>query len=176
MTDLICLAKIVAAHGIQGEVKIKTFTLAPKDVLSYGALSNIEGTRFFELTFKGLQKGLLRVKIKGVETRNDAEGLVGTELFISRDKLPDLEENTFYQADLIGMDVLDIKTNSKIGKVVGIFNFGAGDILEIKIDGVKQTEMLPFNDDYVPSVDVKNKTVSVAFRAMNYQPEDESDA
>ena len=94
MTDLICLAKIVAAHGIQGEVKIKTFTSAPKDVLSYGALSNKEGTHFFELTFKGLQKGLLRAKIKGIETRNDAEGLVGTELFISRDKLPDLEENT----------------------------------------------------------------------------------
>ena len=176
MTDLICLAKIVAAHGIQGEVKIKTFTSAPKDVLSYGALSNKEGTHFFELTFKGLQKGLLRAKIKGIETRNDAEGLVGTELFISRDKLPDLEENTFYLADLIGAKVLDINTNTQTGKVVGIYNFGAGDILEIKIDGVKQTEMIPFNDDYVPSVDIKNKTVSVRFTSMNYQPEDESDA
>ena len=170
------MAKIVAAHGIQGEVKIKTFTLTPKDVLSYGALSNKDGTRFFELTFKGLQKGLLRAKIKGVETRNDAEGLVGTELFISRDKLPDLEENTFYLADLIGAKVLDINTNSKIGEVVGMYNFGAGDILEIKIDGVKQTEMIPFNDNYVPSVDIKSKTVSVAYRAMNYQPEDEGDA
>ena len=176
MANLICLAKIVAAHGIKGEVKIKTFTLAPKDVFSYGALSNKEGTRLFELTFKGLQKGLLRAKIKGIETRNDAEGLVGTELFISRDKLPELQNDTFYQADLIGADVLDAKTASKIGKVVGIFNFGAGDILEIKFDDVKQTEMLPFNNDYVPNVDVQNKTVSVWFTSMNYQPEDEDNA
>jgi len=176
MTDLICLAKIVAAHGIRGEVKIKTFTLSPKDVFLYGALSNIEGTRFFELTFKGLMKGLVRVQIKGVNTRNDAESLVGTELYVSRDKLPELQDDTFYQADLIGADVLDAKTASKIGQVVGVYNFGAGDILEIKFDGVKQTEMLPFNSSYVPNVDVKNKTVSVAFTSMNYQPEDEDNA
>lgn len=176
MANLICLAKIVAAHGIKGEVKIKTFTLAPKDVFSYGALSNKEGTRLFELVFKGLAKGLVRVQIKGVTTRNDAENLVGEELFISRDKLPELQNDTFYQADLIGADVLDAKTASKIGKVVGIFNFGAGDILEIKFDDVKQTEMLPFNNDYVPNVDVQNKTVSVWFTSMNYQPEDEDNA
>ena len=176
MTDLICLAKIVAAHGIRGEVKIKTFTLAPKDVFSYGALSNIDGTRFFELVFKGLMKGLVRVQIKGVNTRNEAESLIGEELYISRDKLPELQNDTFYQADLVGADVLDVKTASKIGHVVGVYNFGAGDILEIKFDDVKQTEMLPFNSGYVPSVDVKNKTISVAFRSMNYQPEDEDNA
>ena len=176
MTDLICLAKIVAAHGIRGEVKIKTFTAMPKDVFSYGALSNIDGTRFFELIFKGLMKGLVRVQIKGVNTRNEAESLVGEELYISRDKLPELQNDTFYQADLVGADVLDVKTASKIGHVVGVYNFGAGDILEIKFDDVKQTEMLPFNNSYVPSVDVKNKTIGVAFRSMNYQPEDEDNA
>ena len=176
MTDLICLAKIVAVHGIKGEVKVKSFTLTPKDVFSYGALSNKDGTRFFELVFKGLNKGLLRVQIKDVNTRNEAESLVGTELFVNRDKLPELQDDTFYQADLIGAAVLDAKTSSKIGKVVGIYNFGAGDILEIKFNDVKQTEMLPFNSSYVPNVDVKNKTVSVAYTSMNYQPEDEDNA
>lgn len=176
MTDLICLAKIVAAHGIKGEVKIKTFTREPRDVLRYGALSNKDGTRFFELVFKGLTKGLLRVQIKGVNTRNDAESLIGEDLFVKRDKLPELQDDTFYQADLIGAAVLDAKTASNIGEVVGIYNFGAGDILEIKLSGVKQTEMIPFNNVYVPCVDVENKTISVEFTSMNYQPEDEGDA
>ena len=176
MTDLICLAKIVAAHGIKGEVKIKSFTKEPCDVLRYGALSNKDGTRFFELVFKGLAKGLMRVQIKGVSTRNDAENLIGEELFISRDQLPALDDDVFYQADLIGADVLDDKTSSKIGKVVGIYNFGAGDILEIKFDDMKQTEMLPFNESYVKNVDVQNKTLTVAARAMNYQLEDEDNA
>lgn len=176
MTDLICLAKIVAAHGIKGELKVNSFTSAPKDVFSYGALSNKDGTRFFELTFKGFHKKLLLVQIKGVNSRNDAESLIGTELYISRDKLPELQDDTFYQADLIGSDVLDDKTKNKIGTVVGIYNFGAGDILEIKFDAFKQSEMIPFNSSYVPNVDVKNKKVFVAFTSMNYQPEDEGNA
>lgn len=173
MTNLICLAKIVAAHGIKGEVKLKSFTNAPKDVFGYGMLSNKDGTRFFELVFKGFLKELLRVQIKGVDTRNDAESLVGTELFVARDKLPELEKDVFYQADLIGADVVDASSLQRIGKVVGIYNFGAGDILEIKFDDIKQTEMIPFNDSYVPVVDIQNKTVHVTMRTMNYQKDEE---
>ncbi|MBO7098091.1 MAG: 16S rRNA processing protein RimM [Alphaproteobacteria bacterium] len=174
MTDLVCLGKIVAAHGIKGEVKLKSFTAAAKDVLRYGMLSNKDETRCFELVFKGFLKGLLRVQIKGVDTRNDAESLVGTELYVRRDKLPDLQEDVFYQTDLIQADVLDDKTLQKIGKVVGVYNFGAGDMLEIKFDDVKQTEMLPFNDSYVSDVDIKNKTVTLAMKTMNYQKDEES--
>jgi len=174
MSSLVCLAKIVAAHGIRGEVKLKSFTDKPKDVFAYGKLQNKEGTRFFDLTFIGFAKELIRAKIKGVETRNDAEEIVGTELYTLREVLPDLEENMFYQTDLVGLKVLDAKTAKQIGKVVGVYNFGAGDILEIKFEDVKQTEMLPFNDTYVPTVDIKQGFVCVSAHTMNYQ-EDESD-
>ncbi len=174
MTDLVCLAKIVAAHGIKGEVKIKSFTRAPKDVCTYGKLSNKDETRFFDLTFLSFAKELLRVKIKGVDTRNDAESLVGTELYLSRSRLPDLAEDTFYQTDLVGLEVFDEKTGQKIGKVMGVFNFGAGDILEIKFDEKKQTEMLPFNDTYVPVVDTQSGFIKV--REMSYQEDEENDA
>jgi len=169
MSDLICLAKIVAAHGIKGEVKIKSFTSAPKDVFKYGKLSNKDETRFFEITFKGFAKELIRAKIKGVETRNDAEEIVGTELYVSREVLPDLGENTYYQTDLIGLKVLDASNLKELGKIVGIYNFGAGDILEIKFNGLKQTEMLPFNETYVPTVDIKKGFVIVSHKTMNYQ-------
>lgn len=173
MTNLICLAKIVAAHGIKGEVKLKSFTNSPKDVFGYGMLSNKDGTRFFEPVFKGFLKELLRVQIKGVETRNDAESLIGTELYVARDKLPELEKDVFYQADLIGADVLDAKTLQATGKVVGVYNFGAGDILEIKFDELKQTEMIPFNETYVADVNVQNKTITVFSGTMNYQKDEE---
>ncbi|MBO7605807.1 MAG: 16S rRNA processing protein RimM [Elusimicrobiaceae bacterium] len=171
MSDLICLGKIVAAHGIKGEVKVKSFTSNPKDVCAYGKLSNKDKTRFFDLTFKGFAKELLRVKIKDIDTRNDSESLIGTELFISRDRLPDLEKDTFYLTDLEGLKVLDNKTDTQIGKIVGVYNFGAGDILEIKFDDAKQTEMLPFNDAYVPLVDVKNGFIKVTSKTMTYQQE-----
>ncbi len=176
MTDLVCLAKIVAAHGIKGEVKIKSFTSLKKDVCAYGVLSNKDETRFFELRITGLLKDLLRVKIKGVDTRNDAEALVGTELYVARDKLPTPKEDTFYQTDLVGATVLDLQSQKAIGSVVGVYNFGAGDILEIKFDGQKNAEMLPFNDSYVPNVDIENKTVTVSAQSMIYQQEDPEDA
>ena len=173
MTNLVCLAKVIAAHGIKGELKVKSFTADPKDVCNYGMLTNKEKNRYFELKYTGFQKGLIRVKIKGIETRNDAEALVGLDLYVSRDKLPKLEKDTFYQTDLVGLDVLDLKTSKKIGKIVGIYNFGAGDILEIKFEEQKQTEMLPFNNEYVPEVDVQNGFVLIAYTTMNYQKDEE---
>ena len=172
MSDLVCLAKIVAVHGIKGEVKLKSFTSLPKDVFKYGTLQNKEGTHFFELTFTGFSKELIRAKIKGIDTRNDAETLKGTELYISRDKLPVLKKDTFYQTDLIGLKVLEKQSLKQIGKIVGIYNFGAGDILEIKFDTLKETEMLPFNDDYVPTVDIDKGFVVVCSSTMNYQKDE----
>ena len=175
MADLVCLAKIVAAHGIRGEVKLKSFTSDVKDFASYGKLSNKDQTRFFEVKITGFAKELVRAKIKGVDTRNDAESLKGTELYISRDKLPALKNDTFYQTDLIGLKVLEKSNLKQIGEIVGIYNFGAGDILEIKLEGLKQTEMLPFNDEYVPTVDVEHGFVVVTSSTMNYQKEDEDE-
>ena len=174
MSDRICLGKIVAAHGIRGEVKVKSFTSNLKDICAYGKLSNKDGTRVFDAHVVGFSKELLRVKIKGVDTRNMAEELRGTELYVSRDVLPDLERNTFYQTDLVGLKVFKKDSSKQIGQVVGVYNFGAGDILEIRLEGLKQTEMLPFNDEYVPVVDVKGGFIQVNSTTMVYM-EDEDD-
>ena len=168
MSDRVCLGKIVAAHGIKGEVKVKSFTSNPKDVCAYGKLSNKDGTRVFDAHVVGFSKELLRVKISGVDSRNEAEDLRGTELYVSRDVLPDLEKNTFYQTDLVGLKVVKENTNEQIGQVVGVFNFGAGDILEIKVEGMKQTQMLPFDDAFVPSVDIKNGFVVISDASVAY--------
>lgn len=150
----VCLGAIVGVHGIRGEVKIKCFCDEEKHLTAYGALSNEQGDQTLEIKIVGHSKDLLRAKIKGVEDRNTAEKFVGMGLYIERDKLPKLEEDEFYHADLIGLEAQN-DNGEKVGKVNALYNFGAGDILEIKTnEGV--LEMIPFTKDFVPEINIKD--------------------
>ena len=170
----ICLGKIVGVHGIRGEVKVKSYTALDKDLGSYGDLEDKNSTQKFTLKVTGHSKDLLRVKIKGVDDRNKAETLIGTELYANRDVLPEVQtEDVFYEADLVGLEVLDEQKN-KVAKVIGFYNFGAGDILEIKLSNGK-TEMLPFNKAYVPDVNLEESYIIVTSTAMVFS-EDEEDS
>jgi 16S rRNA processing protein RimM len=170
----ICLGKIVGVHGIRGEVKVKSYTELDKDLGSYGDLEDKNSTQKFTLKVTGHSKDLLRVKIKGVDDRNKAETLIGTELYANRDVLPEVQtEDVFYEADLVGLEVLDEQKN-KVAKVIGFYNFGAGDILEIKLTNGK-TEMLPFNKAYVPDVNLEESYIIVTSTAMVFS-EDEEDS
>ena len=170
----ICLGKIVGVHGIRGEVKVKSYTALDKDLGSYGDLEDKNSTQKFTLKVTGHSKDLLRVKIKGVDDRNKAETLIGTELYANRDVLPEVQtEDVFYEADLVGLEVLDEQKN-KVAKVIGFYNFGAGDILEIKLTNGK-TEMLPFNKAYVPDVNLEESYIIVTSTAMVFS-EDEEDS
>lgn len=156
--ELICLGVITAAHGIRGEVKVKSFTGSPRDIDSYGPLRDQSGSRSFVIKVTGRAQDDLRVKIEGCDDRNSAEALKGTSLYVQRNSLPVLEEEEFYQADLIG---LAVKTTSGqlIGEVAALYNFGAGDLIEIKVNG--KLEMLPFTKQYVPEIDIKNRYIIV---------------
>ena len=155
----VCLGAIVGVHGIKGEVKIKCFCDDEKHLTAYGALSNEQGDKTLEIKVVGHSKDLLRAKIKGVEDRTTAEGYVGTGLYIERDKLPSLEEEEFYHADLIGLSAKN-SGGEVLGKVNAIYNFGAGDILEVKtLDGA--LEMMPFNKTFVPTINIKDGYIIV---------------
>jgi 16S rRNA processing protein RimM len=90
-------------------------------------------------------------KIHGIDDRNKAETLRGTELYIERDTLPDLKESEYYQADLIGFDV--VRHGEKIGVVDCFQNYGAGDIIELD-----NGNMVSFIG---ADVDMKNKIIRV---------------
>ncbi len=173
--ERICLGKIVGVHGIKGEVKVKSFTDNDTDVAVYGKLENKDGTKIFALKVIGHSKELLRCKIKGIDDRNAAEALIGTELYVNRDVLPELEEEEYYLADLVGLKVLDISSESEIGTVAGVYNFGAGDILEIKVNSTNKLEMIPFTKEYVPDVKVLEGYITVTTVLLNYAPEDEKE-
>jgi 16S rRNA processing protein RimM len=159
MAARICIARIGAAHGVRGAVKLWTFTEDPLAVKAYGPLLTKDGTRSFEVATASEAKGHLVATLKGIATREDAERLNGLELYIAREKLPDTDEDEYYHADLIGLDAVT-PANEPLGRVIAIHNFGAGDIIEIAPPH-GATMLLPFTNAVVPTVDLAARRVVV---------------
>ena len=152
MAAPICVARIGAAHGVRGAVKLWTFTEDPLAVKRYGPLLTKDGARQFEVTHAREAKGHLVATLKGVATREEAERLNGVELYIAREKLPATSEDEYYHADLIGLAAVTA-ANEPLGRVIAIHNFGAGDIIEIAPPH-GATMLLPFTNAVVPIVDL----------------------
>lgn len=155
----VLLARIGAAHGINGQVRIKSFTHDPLALADYKMLYNAHGE---EVKIKSLrpQKDMLVAKIAGIDSREQAQTLNGAELFVERDQLPDdLDEDEFYLEDLIGLDIYDLEEQN-IGKVHALHNFGAGDLIEMR-DKNGKLVFIPFTKVAVPTVDFAEKKLIV---------------
>ncbi len=155
---------VIGAKGVRGEVRVKSFTTNPRDVGAYGPVilrkgDLGEGTAA-EFRVTGVANGDVVVgRLAGVEDRNAAEALKGVQLFVARERLPKAEDGSYYHADLIGL-VATVTTGETRGKISAVFNFGAGDVLEItRPDG--ETEMIPFSAAVIAAVDLAAGTVTV---------------
>jgi 16S rRNA processing protein RimM len=155
----VCVARIGAAHGVRGAVKLWTFTEDPLAVKDYGPLMTKDGARQFEVTHVREAKDHLVATLKGIATRDDAERLNGLELYVPRDRLPETEEDEYYHADLIGLAAVSA-ADEPLGRVVAIHNFGAGDIIEIA-PAKGATMLLPFTNAVVPTVDLAGGRVII---------------
>ena len=162
MAERICVAQIGAAHGIRGEVRLRSFTEDPAAITSYGTLESEDGARHFEIEALRPAKDHFVARLAGIVDRNAAEKLTNLKLYIPRDRLPPTEDaNTFYQSDLIGLAVVT-KDGAAVGTVKAIHNFGAGDIIEIEPTDGGAPLMLPFTADAVPTVDIDGGRIVVA--------------
>ena len=159
MAAPICVARIGAAHGVRGAVKLWTFTEDPLAVQHYGPLTTKDGARQFEVTHAREAKDHLVATLKGIATREEAERLNGVELYIARDKLPETDEGEYYHTDLIGLAAVTT-ADAPIGRVIAIHNFGAGDIIEIAPPH-GATLLLPFTNAVVPTVDLAGGRVVI---------------
>ncbi|MGB0576093.1 MAG: ribosome maturation factor RimM [Alphaproteobacteria bacterium] len=149
----ICVGRIAGAHGVQGLIKVNSYTEEPMDVAAYGPVTDEDGDRMFELEAKRMAKTQVLVRIKGVMDRNAAEALRGTRLYVSRDVLPPPADDEFYWEDLVGLAAETIDGKS-LGSVLSVQEFGAGEMLEIgKRSG--GTTLVPFTRDIVPRVDLE---------------------
>jgi 16S rRNA processing protein RimM len=146
---------------VRGEIKFWPFTEDPEAALDYGLLETADGARSFEIESLRPAKDFFVARIKGIADRNAAETLTNVELFIPRDRLPEIaEDDTWYQADLVGL-VAVTQDGTTLGTVLAIHNFGASDIIEIQPAGGGKTLMVPFTETAVPDVDIKAKRIVV---------------
>ncbi|MEZ5871373.1 MAG: ribosome maturation factor RimM [Nitratireductor sp.] len=148
---VVTVAKFGAAHGIKGEVRLKSFTEDPFSVGDFGTLQFADGKPVRILSLRP-QGEMLIARVEGCKDRNQAELLNGLELFIERSELPELEdEDEFYLAELTGLEVRE--NGAPAGKVLAVHDFGAGELLEIRpLRGPGY--MLAFTRENVPVVNV----------------------
>ena len=150
---LVPLGVFGAAQGVRGEVRVKSFTADPKAIGAYGALTDKAGARVFAFeSLRALKDDMLVARVKGVSTREAAQALNGVELFARREQLPPPGEDEFYYDDLVGLAAVT-REGSRLGRVVALSNFGAGDILEIAPEGGGETLLLPFTKAVAPEID-----------------------
>ena len=166
--NLVCVGAITTAHGVRGLVKVKSFTHNAADFATFGVLCDASAKRSFKVDIVGKNKDLFLVQIDGVTDRNAAEALRGTELFVSRSQLPETLEDEFYYADLVGMTAKSPE-GKVLGKVAAVYNFGAGDMLEI--EGVE--DFISFCKQNVPEVDLKAREMTVCLpESVEAKPEE----
>jgi 16S rRNA processing protein RimM len=148
----VCLGVVTGPHGVQGAVRIKSFTQAPEDIARYGPLTDETGDRCFELSLVGAVKGVVLARLSGIEDRDQAEALRGLRLHLPRAALPQTEAEEYYHADLIGLEAV-LGDGTPVGRVRAIHDFGAGDTLELTRAGAPPV-MVPFTRTVVPSIEL----------------------
>lgn len=156
----VCLGAITGAHGVKGWVRIRPFTEQPEAVAAYGPLFSADGRRRFVIAEIRPGKGALLARLEGVSDRDAAQALKGVTLHVARAALPEIaEEETWYQADLVGLKALD-RDGEPLGEVTAVHDFGAGDLLEIKAGGGAEI-FLPFTRANVPEIDLAAGTLTI---------------
>jgi 16S rRNA processing protein RimM len=167
MEKNVLLAAVIGASGLKGAVKAKIFTASPEALMRYGALKDKNGKEFSITACRPGKTGEAVISFSGIATREAAEALKGTELFIPREALPRESEEEFYHADLVGLEAHDGE-GRVLGRIAAIHNYGAGDIVEIaRPDG--DSVLLAFTRETVPTIDIPGGRVIVAV------PEDDED-
>ena len=106
MLKKICLGEIVAAQGIKGQVRIKTFTQKAENIQIYGPLSDLNGNNFIIKVCGIRSYNLVIAEIKGCINRNQAEAMVGLKLYVDSACMPNLDLGEFYYNALVGMKVM----------------------------------------------------------------------
>ncbi len=158
--ETVCLGRIVGAHGVRGIVRIKSHTANPDDLTAYGALSNEAGTRRLTVTVTGHVKGLVLARVEGIDDRDAAEALRGTDLYVPRAALPPTEGEEYYHVDLLGLRA-ESEDGTALGRVSAVHDHGAGPIVEIQPPDGPST-LVPFTREHVPAIDIEAGRMVVA--------------
>jgi 16S rRNA processing protein RimM len=157
--DLVSVGAITGAHGIKGEVKLRSFTADPQAIAAYSPLETAKGAKI-EIVRLRAQKDDFIAVLKGVTDRNAAEALKGTELFVPRARLPEPDDDEVYLEDLVGLPVL-LKDGTVLGEIIAVANYGASDLIDVKIEGRRNTVLIPFGGGFTAEADAEKVIVDL---------------
>ena len=161
LSRLVQIAVIGAPHGVRGEARVKTFTEEPASLKAYGPLVLGEGPATLVVaSLRPLKDDMVVARFTGVTTREAVEALTGKALSVGREALPAADEDDFYHADLIGLRA-ELTDGTAVGEVIAVQNFGADDLLEIRLAGQRRTVYLPFTKAVAPEIDLAGGRVVV---------------
>jgi 16S rRNA processing protein RimM len=158
---LIPLGIFGAPHGVRGELRVKSYTQDPKAIGAYGKLTDRVGKAVYELNaLRPLKDDMLVVRLAGIDSREAAQRLTGGELFARRAQLPPPSDDEFYHDDLVGLEAVT-QQGDRLGRVVALSNFGAGDILEIAPGPGAETVLLPFTKAVAIDIDFDKRRLVI---------------
>jgi 16S rRNA processing protein RimM len=161
-SKLVTMGRVVAAVGIRGEVRVKTFTEDPQGLAGYPrwVVKTKQGWREMPLEGFGVRPNGSVAKLAGCDDRDAAELLRGSEIAIPREEFGAEEEGEIYAVDLIGFEVLD-EVEGKLGLVDSFVETGAASVIVVK--GVRE-RLIPFVDDFVKAVDRDARRITVDWK------------
>ena len=153
--DIVLVAKVVAAHGIKGLVKVQSLTHYPEDFMEYTPLQDKSGN-VLSFSVTGETKGMFMAQFEGVDTRDDAEKLKGLDIYALRTNMGELAEDEIFANDLIGMDIVDADGKAQ-GQVVNIVNYGSCDLLDVRFGD--KSYFIPYLEEHITLVDTDNNKI-----------------
>lgn len=161
MNDYLAVGKVVNTHGIKGELKVMPLTsdLTRFDYLKFVTAKWDGELREFRVTGARLHKNTVLIKLKGIDTMNDAEKLKGEELWVERRHARILEEDEYFICDIIGLNVYE--DDKFIGVVTDVLETGSNDVYVVKNDDTQKEILLPALKSVVISVDIEGRRMDV---------------
>jgi len=159
MNASICIGKIIGPHGVKGNVLVESYTDDPQSIVTYKILTALPSKNFVVILNRK-SKNLFIAKVKNIQSRDHAEALNGELIYIDRLELENLLNDEYYSIDLINLDIYNLDLE-KLGKVLMVHNFGAGDLIEIEKND-RTTTIIPFTKDNFPEIDLKSKKIYIS--------------
>jgi len=171
--ELFPIGRVVKPHGVKGKIKVEYFGEDLSRFSDYREIliqDRTGGTQSYEVLEVGQQPHRLILRLKGVESIEEAVPLLGKEIFIRKEQLPDLNEKEYYWFDILGM-VVETGEGKRIGKVKEILPTGANDVYVV--EGKRGEICLPATEEVIQSIDVERKVMKVIRMEGLWEREDE---
>lgn len=157
----VCIGQFGAPVGVRGHLRLNAFTEKPDGVFRFKQWRAGPALDPVVIRKADARGKTLVAAVEGISTPEGARALQGKMVYANRAEFPPLgAKGNFYQADLIGLEVAD-ETGKRVGEIAAFHNFGAGQLVEVRLGDGGATVMLPFRDDVVRNLDLKNRRVEI---------------